>query len=135
MYKISKKEYSRLRDRAKKAQRIDQSEVCGALISSKNEFLRLEFLKNYSANGCSFEISVDEVKKLRKSLMNKSEKVVGLFHSHPISEAIPSKRDIDESPLNRLMLIYDVCGLEARLYRIIGNKTNKKPKILDLQIC
>jgi proteasome lid subunit RPN8/RPN11 len=46
-------------------------------------------------------------------------RVVGVFHSHPISEALPSARDVAESPVNSLMLIYDVCGRETKLWRVV----------------
>ena len=49
---------------------------------------------------------------------------MGTFHSHPICDAIPSPVDFmgAGSLADSLMLIYDVCGIEARLWRMDTSK-------------
>ena len=121
---MDKKEYRRLQDRAYRAQQKDQSEVCGALVCN-GEHLHLKFLKNHSPDRGSFLIKLAEVRPIRKELQGTKYRVVGYFHSHIVSEAIPGERDISEALINSLMLIYDVCGREAKLYRVVGPKVNK----------
>ena len=71
----------------------------------------------------AFSVSTSQLRGLRKPqkvLARKAGKtVLGTFHSHPISEAIPSPGDFmgAGSLSDSLMLIYDVCGIEARLGR------------------
>jgi proteasome lid subunit RPN8/RPN11 len=47
------------------------------------------------------------------------KRVLGTFHSHPISEAIPGRGDLARTALNSLCLIYDVCGRKPRLWKIV----------------
>ena len=59
-------------------------------------------------------------------------KVLGTFHSHPIGEAIPGPRDIQTARSGSLMLIYDVCGRQARLWKI--QKIKGHPKVTELAL-
>jgi hypothetical protein len=51
---------------------------------------------------------------------------MGIFHSHPISEAVPSPIDIRVARPNALLLIHDVCGTDARLWRIVKRGGRKR---------
>jgi proteasome lid subunit RPN8/RPN11 len=65
-----------------------------------------------------FGISTSDLRNIQKALKSTGKKIVGTFHSHPISEAVPSPSDSHRAKLNSLMLIYDVCGREIRLWKI-----------------
>ncbi len=123
-YLLCKRDYRRLQDRAYRAQQKDQSEVCGAIVST-GKLLYLEFMKNYSDQSGSFKILLAELCELRRKLKNTNKRIFGNFHSHVVSEPIPSKRDVDEAPINSLMLIYDTCGRKSALYRVIGTRNEK----------
>jgi proteasome lid subunit RPN8/RPN11 len=117
-FTISKGDLRRLHELALRAQRQDQSEVCGVLIK-RGQRLELQFLPNLSDRRGSFEMRRADIAAWRVRARARGGRVVGAFHSHSISEALPSARDIDESPVNSLMLIYDVCGRETKLWRVV----------------
>lgn len=48
--------------------------------------------------------------------------VIGTFHSHPASFAIPGSTDIKFAEEDDLMLVIDCFDREARLWRIRGNR-------------
>ena len=121
---LDKRDYRRLQGRAYCAQQRDQSEVCGAIIGT-GKHLALKFMKNYSKRPGSFEIKLTELREVRRNLKNTKSRIFGYFHSHVVSEPIPSKRDIAEAPVNSLMLIYDICGREVALYRVLGTRKAK----------
>ncbi len=131
MFMINKKDYRRLQDRAYRAQKRDQSEVCGVLVGS-NSRLALEFMKNHSKEPGAFEIKMSDVRELRQKLKRSKKRVLGYFHSHVISEAVPSKKDISDAPINSLMLIYDVCGRTSSLYRVVG--TRKRKSVIEKEL-
>jgi desampylase len=117
-FSILRRDLRRLRERAYRAQRKDQSEVCGVLVERPGRILDLIFLPNASPRPCSFELDVAVVSEQRRAARLRGSRVVGMFHSHPISEPVPSRRDLAEAPGNSLMLIYDVCGASAKLWRV-----------------
>jgi proteasome lid subunit RPN8/RPN11 len=116
--KISKRDLRRLRERALRAQRKNQSEVCGVLVK-RGQRLELMFLPNLSQRRGSFEMSRADISAHRARARSRGGRVVGAFHSHPVSEAVPSLSDIADSPVNSLMLIYDVCGRDVKLWRVV----------------
>ena len=124
-YSVSKKDWVKVKRLALQAQRKNQGEICGALVLGNHQRLKLVFLKNRSEAPGQFMIALPELRLLRKKLPA-FMRLVGIFHSHPISEAVPSKEDLRQAPLRSLMLIYDVCGREAKLWRITGSKRHKR---------
>ena len=124
-YLVSKSELRRLAGRAYRAQQRDQSEVCGALIQTSPNHLKLEFLRNAFVGPCSFKINAEDLRMARLRARGHGHRVAGSFHSHPISEAIPGAKDIELAPIRSLILIYDVCGRQARLWRVVRNKAGK----------
>lgn len=119
------KEKRRLHDRAFRAQQRDQSEVCGVMSVDRYSRIELHFLKNNSGKAGSFRIFSFDVMAIKQTLKPHNQ-FIGLFHSHVVSEAIPGPRDIRNARPSYLQLIYDVCGHEARLWRI---KKDKKRKV------
>lgn len=124
-YVLPFRERRRLQDRAYRAQQRDQSEVCGALLCTQSGFLRLHFLKNHSDLPGHFEIDTTELSAVRRGSNKSSWNFVGTFHSHPVSYALPGRGDLRYATMGHLMLIYDVCGREARLWRIVHKKGYK----------
>ncbi len=108
----------KLHNVARRAQGQDQCEVCGLLVSDRDGRLELLFLSNRGPRPGHFRIDKEEYLATRKAVHRTEKRVVGIFHSHPISEAVPSRRDIRGAVVG-LSLIYDVCGREARLWRIL----------------
>lgn len=112
------RERRRLQDRAYRAQQRNHLEVCGALSATKSGVLKLHFLKNQSKSPGHFEISSTDLIAIKRSLQNGRQRFVGTFHSHPLTYALPGPGDLKSARPRELMLVYDVCGCEARLWRI-----------------
>lgn len=124
-FTISKRDVRRLYGRAYRAQKKDQSEVCGLLFLSGEGNLSLDFVKNSADRSGSFLITVADIDASQARAKEAGLRVGGSFHSHPISEPIPGESDIENAPVHSLMLIYDVCGCRAALWRVV-KKGNKK---------
>ena len=132
IFAITKNDYRRLQDRAYRAQKKNQMEVCGVLVGRGKE-ISLQFVENHSNTSGSFVIDLADVKEIRSKLLGR-KRVMGYFHSHIVSKPVPSIRDIKEAPIHSLMLIYDVCGREAALYRVTGTRARKSVSPRDLYI-
>lgn len=133
-YIIPRCEMSRLRRRARAAQRRDQSEVCGLLLCDTHRRLKFRFLKNDSKQPGSFFISAPQLKNALTDPLPASVTILGSFHSHPVSEAVPGPGDLERAFFKGYELIYDVCGREARLWKRVKNGRQFIPNEVPLQI-
>lgn len=124
--KMNLSEKRKLHRRAYKLQQENHREVCGLIFLNK-DFLELWYCKNISEQSYSFQISCTEIDDKITTAKSQKKKFIGVFHSHPISEAIPSKSDIEKALPNKLMMIYDVCGREAKIWKV----KNGKPTLLQ----
>jgi len=118
-YILRMSELQKLHFSAVRAQRHGQKEVCGVLASDENGRLELRFLTNRSQRAGRFTIARADYFGAREAIRQMGKRVLGTFHSHPISEAIPSRGDLARTALNSFFLIYDVCGREPRLWKIV----------------
>ena len=89
-----------------------------AHVRSQPEALRLVFLENRATSPGRWELEWDDVSISRQELQSRGLRAIGLFHSHPVSPAILGARDRRSTPTGWLHLVYDVCALDPRLYRI-----------------
>ena len=110
---------------AVRAQRCGQKEVCGVLASDENGRLELRFLTNRSQCAGRFRIARADYFRAREAIRRAGKRALGTFHSHPISEAIPSRGDLAKATLNSFCLIYDVCGREPRLWKIVKRRDQR----------
>lgn len=112
------RERRRLHNRAFRAQQRNQSEVCGLVLASKRNKLCLKFLPNRSSEAGEYRLERRDARFAARAARRSDCRVLGTFHSHPISEAIPSRGDVERGFFYGYELIYDVCGLRARLWRL-----------------
>lgn len=79
------------------AEKFNPNESCALLFGKKNdEKVTVEdifFANNIEESPINFTISNEELLKGYKIAEEKNFEVVGIFHSHPNSEAIPSTTD------------------------------------------
>jgi proteasome lid subunit RPN8/RPN11 len=120
-------EWHKLQKRAYQAQKRDQSEICGVLICGEDNRIELMYINNTSKESGHYEYNVNLVVNIENEIAKKGKYVLGTFHSHPISEAIPSKGDMMNGFYNNIEMIYDVCGREARLWKLI----NKSEMVIE----
>lgn len=119
-----------LHRRAYKKQQDGHYEVAGVFLF-KNDKIELVYCKNHSEEPYHFAISTTEFKKIKKEAKVQGKKFGGIFHSHPVSEAYPGKVDLQNTNSNELMMIYDVCDREAKLWRIVKRKKLKKANLVQ----
>jgi proteasome lid subunit RPN8/RPN11 len=129
-------EFRRLHRRALRAQKRAHLEVVGLLAAAPGELrvLRLAFLVNHARASGQWEVRQEEIAKLRRELITRGLRVVGLFHSHPITQATLEGRDRRNTPTGWAHLVYDVCGLEPRLYMIRRRKGRRRVEALTLSV-
>jgi proteasome lid subunit RPN8/RPN11 len=124
-FRISYRQWRRLYRRAYRAQQRDQSEVCGVFAVDESGRISIEFLDNESNRAGHFELSPRRISDARRNFRACGLRPVGLFHSHPISEAVPGPGDIERASINAVHMIVEVCGRTARMWRIVRRGRTK----------
>jgi len=117
-YVLPHQERLNLHREALRAQRQDQSEVCGVLVADSKFCLKLHYLENRNTRPGHFEMKSSDLATARRGAQLLGGQLLGTFHSHPISDAVPSRSDRNGARLNSLLLIYDVCARKVRLWRV-----------------
>jgi proteasome lid subunit RPN8/RPN11 len=128
------REFRRLHDRAYRAQQRNQLEVVGVLLARSRRRLGLSFLRNHSDRPGHFEFEASEVASARREARSRRTRVVGFFHSHPVSPATLGPTDRRGAVLNSLQLVYDVCGLDARLWRVTRRAGRRRVSEVALNV-
>ena len=97
--------------------RSRQREIAGIMLDHGGVVGLLE-LHNVSRRRGRFDIRVADIRAKRAAARELGSSVVGYFHSHIVSSAVPSPGDLAEAPSGQLMLIIDTISREARLWRV-----------------
>ena len=126
------REAIRLRRLAATAQQNGQREICGLLVCGPDLVLSVLLTPNATNAPGSWEIPTATVREVRRLLTRTSLQVVGTFHSHPISPAVAGKSDLSRATLGSLMLIYDVCGREMKLWRVERAVKGRRAALVDM---
>ena len=106
-------------------------EICGLLIDN-GYFIEMIRLKNKSNKVGRFSFFMKEADAIEKACKQLNHKIVGTFHSHPFSIAEPGDSDIAKGFDNEIMLVIDVIGKEAKLWRL-SNEKKKKLRFMLLE--
>jgi proteasome lid subunit RPN8/RPN11 len=122
------------------ARREVPGECCGVLIGSATTIVEAISTRNLSDNQNRFLIDPQgHMAALRRSRALGLE-VVGFYHSHPHSAAVPSARDLDEAGYPELLMmivslkpIVSVPSAEAdvRLFRMAGERFEAVELVTD----
>jgi proteasome lid subunit RPN8/RPN11 len=75
-------------------------------------------MKNLAEEPCRWELLPSDIDVYRRDLRARGFRVIGLFHSHPLTQAKLGPRDRRNTPTGWTHLVYDVCGREPRLYAV-----------------
>ena len=126
-------EHRRLHARAYRAQQRDHSEVCGALLANDERVLQFYLMTNRAGRPGAWALDRRDLLAVRRAVSATEWHVVGTFHSHPISEAIPGARDFESLAVRQLQLIHDVCGRQSRLWTRTSRVKGATPKQLSLR--
>ena len=69
------------------------NEACAILFGRKNEVLDIFLTENIEGSPVNFTISNEQLIEGYKMAENKKMEIIGIFHSHPNSDAFPSNTD------------------------------------------
>ena len=97
------------------------AECCGLLIGAGEAIASTIRTKNLSQDANCFEIDPGEHIRARRELRSRGLEVLGFYHSHPRSPAVPSATDLAEALYpEHVYLIVSVRAepAEVRLYRL-----------------
>jgi proteasome lid subunit RPN8/RPN11 len=129
--RISPQEKRKLQRRARYAQRNGCQEVCGFLAVGPYRALQLVFVPNRAVKAGQFRIELADEQRARKALGK--TRIVGTFHSHPLSPATPSESDISRARIGHYLMIHDVCGCVTSLWRIRRENGKKSASEIELR--
>jgi len=122
-YRIRHSELHRYMRRAVQAGKWGY-EICGQLVL-QGSHLTFVPVKNSTNDLGSFEMWYTwTILALRKEPWF-GEPLIGAYHSHPSSPAVPGESDIAGSRSNTLMLILACCDQKAGLWRIRGGAAHR----------
>lgn len=99
-------------------------ECCGLLAGSLGRIDRVIRCSNELQSDKAFSIPAVELFSAQRSIREKGKELLGIYHSHPRSEAVPSPRDLAEFHYPRVgCWIISLQGGEAvvRCFKLEGN--------------
>jgi len=92
-------------------------EVCG-LIVNVGCCIKLAQVRNVGKKYGGFMFLPKDVRAVIQAAHLLESEIVGTFHSHPFSGAVPSKADIENAVNDSLMLIISIPDHQTKLWRI-----------------
>ena len=104
-------------------------EACGFLIGRGDHVQRFVPATNELASATAYNIApqflLDQVRELRAS----GEDLVGIYHSHPATEAVPSSRDVAEAhypdSVYVIVSLREPARPEIRAFRIVDSRVEE----------
>lgn len=117
-YILPSSEWRRLQLKAYHAQQQNHLEVCGVLVTGLEKRIKLWFLHNCSKQPYHYALNMTDFRTIQNLIANQNQHLLGSFHSHPISEAVPGPGDLEKAFFKGVELIYDVCGEQAKLWSV-----------------
>ena len=107
------------------AQNGDEAESCGFIAAVNDNIVKTYPVENIAKDPACFyrmdeKQQIDAMRKMREA----GEELFGIYHSHPSSEAVPSKTDIEEATYPDasyfIVSLNTVGVLEMRCYRLLA---------------
>lgn len=112
-----------LEDIVRHAQEESPRECCGLLMGESDIVTRHRRMKNALESNVRYSMEAQELFRFFKDLRSGDLKHLGIYHSHPASEAYPSDTDVRES-------FYPDCA-----YFIVSLKDAGSPQVRAFRIC
>lgn len=112
------------------------NECVGFLAGISNGQVSAVFpLVNVSGNASRFySAEPSGVIRALKSIQNQHLELVGIYHSHPCHEAVPSKTDLERAAWDVPYLILDVQNSKARAWELLDQVLEIPVVIRSLEI-
>jgi len=118
------------------AQHAPEAEVCGLISINADRQYRVYPIDNIAEDaGCVFEMEPQQQINAFKNMRDAQESIFAIYHSHPHSDAIPSKKDLNEAAytdaLNIIISLNTKGVLDMRGYFYRDEKTIKVDLVID----
>ena len=111
-----------LRTIAAHAQREAPNECCGLLVGTPAVIDEAVATQNVLAHPSQYQIDPEQHIAVNRRLRGTPRSIIGAYHSHPRTEAVPSPRDIAEAHYPEFIwLIVSLAGVtpDFRAYEIV----------------
>ena len=118
------------------AQQAPEAEICGLISTTATERYRVYPIDNIASdNACVFEMQPQQQIHAFKEIREQQEDLFAIFHSHPHSEAIPSKKDLNEASyadaLNIIISLSTQGVLDMRGYFYRGEEVEAVDLVIE----
>jgi proteasome lid subunit RPN8/RPN11 len=116
------------------ARRDAPNECCGLLIGTADLIDEAVAAPNVLADSTRYQLDPRAHIDANRRLRGTARAVVGAYHSHPRTPAVPSPRDIAEANYpDFVWLIVSLAGREpeCRTYRIVGKDVTELPLAVE----
>jgi proteasome lid subunit RPN8/RPN11 len=98
------------------------NEACGILAGNSGRVLRLYRTANAALSPTAYRLHPDEQYRIFRDIEDRGLEILGIYHSHPSSSAIPSETDIRQaysSEVSCVMIsLRDPADPQVRAFRI-----------------
>lgn len=116
------------------AQRETPNECCGLLVGTAGQIDEAVCARNMLASDSRYELDPRTHLETNRRLRGTPRQVVGVYHSHPRSPAVPSPRDLQEAHYPEfvwLIVSLQTTAEECRAYRIVDGRANEIALVID----
>ena len=118
------------------AQLTPDVEICGLIAKKNAQKYQVYPIDNIASNkNCVFEMQPEQQIKSFKLIREKQQKLFAIYHSHPDSEAVPSKKDLNDAAykdaLNIIISLSTKGVLDMRGYFYQNDKIETVDLIID----
>ncbi len=101
-------------------------EACGFLVGRSGRVQRFLPANNEAASATAYEIAPQFLFDLVRELRVSGEDLIAIFHSHPVTAAVPSSRDVAEAyypdSVYVIVSFAEPASPDVRAYRIIDGQ-------------
>jgi proteasome lid subunit RPN8/RPN11 len=97
-------------------------EACGILAGRNGRVLRIYRTRNADRSPTSYRLDPDQQFRVFKDIEDRGLELLGIYHSHPSSPAVPSDRDVEQAYYPEvsyvLISLADPAEAQIRAFRI-----------------
>jgi proteasome lid subunit RPN8/RPN11 len=97
-------------------------EACGILAGRNGRVLRIYRTRNADRSPTSYRLDPDQQFRVFKDIEDRGLELIGIYHSHPSSPAVPSDRDVEQAYYPEvsyvLISLADPAEAQIRAFRI-----------------
>ena len=116
------------------ARRESPNECCGLLVGTAGGIDEAVPAANLLASASRYQLDPRTHVDTNRRLRGTPRQVVGAYHSHPRSPAVPSPRDLSEAHYPEfvwLIVSLQTAAEECRAYRITGGVAHELALVID----